>query len=110
MKNIFVPLSLGAMERLDTDDCLPGDLLELNLDEIEFEQLYHSGALKEINRRLGTIIDDYEDESVQGSENLAIMREIIESCISESEIPVLRKVLDATKEAISKGTGVYFYF
>lgn len=110
MKTISVPLSVDALNRLDVDECLPGDLEEINLSDVEFEALFSSGVISEINNNLGKLIDDYEDDSVQGLQDLKAMLRLLEVALSNSELPVLRKIIALTNTAIANRTGVFFYF
>ncbi|WP_246883460.1 hypothetical protein [Pseudomonas protegens] len=65
-KWIVVPTSKEAQQRLDLDQCLPGDLEELALSPEQWATLSRSDLLPSLNRALGTLIDDYEDASIQG--------------------------------------------
>ncbi|HDL8787539.1 TPA: hypothetical protein PXS75_002325, partial [Yersinia enterocolitica] len=49
MKSITVPVSTEAMNRLDFDECIAGDLIEMNLDEPEFEKIWNSGVFDKLN-------------------------------------------------------------
>jgi len=49
MKTISVPLRSEAMNRLDLDDCLLGNLEELQLPEEQYAKLLQSGVLEKIN-------------------------------------------------------------
>ncbi|VXB51549.1 conserved hypothetical protein [Pseudomonas sp. 8BK] len=110
MKTISVPLYIDALNRLDIDQSLPGDLKEIYLNDAEFEELFSSGVINEINHHLGKLIDDYEDESIQVLQDLKAMLGLLEAKISQNDLPVLQKIISLTKIAIVNKTGVFFYF
>lgn len=110
MKTISVPLSLDALNRLDVNECLSGDLEEIDLSDVEFEELFSLGVIGEINNNLGKLIDDYEDDNVQGLQDLKVMLRLLEIELSKNELPVLRKIIALTNTAIANGAGVFFYF
>jgi hypothetical protein len=64
--NISPPLNALAMQRLDIDEAQPGDLAELILTNDQYADLSNSGVFEKINKILGTLIDEYEDESIKG--------------------------------------------
>lgn len=61
MKTITVPLSKEAMHRLDYNESIDGDLLELELSDNELHILNKVNLFETINYKLGLNIDDYED-------------------------------------------------
>lgn len=62
MKTISVPLSLEAMQRLNFDVCVDGDLVELELSQSQFDYCWKIGFFRSLNSHLGLLIDEYEDE------------------------------------------------
>jgi len=110
MKSICVPTSSGAMSRLDTDTCIDGDLVEISLDQSDFNELQKSGLIGELNSTLGLIIDEYEDESISNS-NLDSAITIYEKYRSKLNLKEnkVTEIQDALELARSKNTGVFFF-
>lgn len=110
MKKICVPTTLGAMSRLDTDTCLDGDLVEVELTQIEFDRLWESGFIDALNNDLGLMIDDFEDEFI-AYENVDEAVEILSSYLKKisKDICFLR-MKRLFELANDKNTGIYFYF
>ncbi|MCE0829017.1 hypothetical protein LVQ78_23835 [Buttiauxella sp. A2-C2_NF] len=110
MKCISVPISADAMKRLDFDECVNGDLIEVLLSEEEYNSLWNTGVINKINSALHINIDDYEDEELLGSTNLLQAKGIIESELSSCMNEILEKLLLQVNKAIEYNTGVFFYF
>ncbi|MGI0118330.1 hypothetical protein [Zooshikella sp. RANM57] len=109
MKIISVPLTQEAMHRLDLDQSLEGDLKELTLSDSEFSVLWSSGVLDDLNEELDLLIDDFEDESITGEklEQALIITQHNKHYINTPIVNALAKQLEL---AISKSTGVFFFF
>ncbi len=69
MKLISVPLTREAMHRLNYNQCIPGDLEELELDDEVYREIWSTNFFDIINKELDTNIDDYEDEIEFASKN-----------------------------------------
>ncbi|WP_263219910.1 hypothetical protein [Pseudomonas atacamensis] len=110
MKTISVPLSRDAMHRLDLDECIPGDLEELLVSEEEFLALSKTGVLEEINSTLSKLIDEYEDESIQGQTELESALKIFQKLYTTTNSDTLRKIIHLNEMAIKYDTGMFFYF
>jgi hypothetical protein len=108
MKVISVPLSAEAMERLDTDSCVEGDLKELELDSKGYEQLWGSGVFDKLNNCLGVIIDDFEDEMIP-YEKLTKAIEVVETS-APKDCDYSEPLLCLMKLAQKNHTGIFFYF
>lgn len=108
MKNITVPVNEDAMSRLDYDNCEPGDLIELFINDDEFNSLWKSGVFEKFNDKFSMHIDDYEDESLMGLDNLLAAKEMLESIKSEDKTFLdLKAMFD---KAVECNTGVFFFF
>jgi len=110
MKSICVPTSSDAMSRLDTDTCIDGDLVEIALDQSDFNELQKSGLLSELNSTLGLMIDEYEDESILNS-NLDSAITIYEKYIDKLNLNEnkVTRIQDVLELARNKDTGVFFF-
>jgi len=108
MKIISVPLTIEAMERLDTNSCIDGDLKELALEGLDYEQLWKSGLFEELNKNLNIIIDDYEDEKIP-LERLQDAIKIVEEFPQKNGTKI-SSLLNLFRVALERKTGVFFYF
>lgn len=63
-KIIIIPLTLEAVYRLNYNQNIAGDLLEIILDEGEYDELCTLGVFDSINAKLSLNIGDYEDELI----------------------------------------------
>lgn len=112
-KIILVPLNKKSEDKLDFDDTKDNQLIQLILTDIEFEFLYLEGLFNLINQVGNTNIDEFENDSVNGLDNLiaiilALNEYIIKSKSEHKEI--LIKLLNMFHEALSRDTSVHFYF
>ncbi|MCE4056098.1 hypothetical protein [Pseudomonas sp. Au-Pse12] len=108
-KWIVVPTSKAAMQRLDLDQCLPGDLEELALSPEQWAALSGSDLLPSLNRALGTLIDDYEDASIQGQAALATALSILTRAAPAHD-GLIHKLIALNRLALERDTGLFFYF
>ncbi|WP_367375745.1 hypothetical protein [Pseudomonas lini] len=107
---ISVPLSSEAMKRLDLDECLSGDLEELQLSEEHYIQLSKSGTIEKINSSLGKVIDEFEDESIQGQVELSALLKILNEAPEHIELDIMEKIIHLNKPTLQNDTGLFFYF
>lgn len=110
MKLICTPLTLEAMDLLDSGSC-PESLLEsISLTDKEYQQLWSSGALENINIALEKIIDDYEDESIIVNSDLEKSLKILEHSVIPENPELAEKIIHLSRLALEKRTGLYFFF
>ncbi|MFB3306691.1 hypothetical protein [Pseudomonas sp. AMR01] len=110
MKLICTPLTLEAMNLLDTDHC-PESLLEsISLTDEEYQQLWESGVLETINFQLGKMIDDYEDENIRFESDLKKSLKLFENNSIPKNPELAKKITYLNRMAIERGTGLYFFF
>ncbi|MBU2713960.1 hypothetical protein [Zooshikella harenae] len=109
MKVISVPLTQEAMYRVDLDQSLEGDLKELTLSDSEFSVLWSSGVLDDLNEELDLLIGDFEDESITG-ERLEQALAITQQNKHYLHTSVVNALASQLELAISKSTGVFFFF
>lgn len=110
MKLICAPLTGEAMSLLDLNACPDDQMVRLPLTPIEHQQLLKSGIFDAINDSLRKIIDDYEDEHVDKTEELIETLRILENNSPPENLELLEKPIHLTKLAIDRKTGVFFYF
>ena len=107
---IVVPTSKEAEQRLDYDKCTDSDLLEYNLNEKEFDELYDIGFFTELNDKLGLMIDDYESEEIL-EDKLKNLEDFMECYLGKNPKNILlRNLNDLFQVAYEKRTGVFFFF
>lgn len=109
MKWVVVPTSKEAMQRLDLDQCRPGDLEQLTLSAEQWAALSGSDLLPSLNRALGTLIDDYEDASIQGQAALVTALSILTRAAT-AQAPLIHKLIALNRLALERDTGLFFYF
>ncbi|PWQ87898.1 hypothetical protein DKY64_01270 [Stenotrophomonas maltophilia] len=109
MRIVTVPFDAEALERLDFDESLPGDLEELQLTDKLFDSLVDSGVLDSLNATLGVMIDMYEDESIEGLPQLLLALQILTEAYYRTKLEVIRKIMHLCRHAIERNTGLFFY-
>ncbi len=113
MKNICVPKDPEALHRLDYNQNISGDLLEVNLDDQDFEKLWQSDFFTSINVLTNSIIDIFEDEHIVEAEKLetVINSDLFEnSKYDENIFKIVGEIKELFKEALQRKTGIHFYF
>ena len=110
MKYISVPVNKSAMERLDLDNCVDGDLIELILDEDNYKNLLESNVINQLNNELDINIDDYEDEKIIDLDKLIKAKSIIQNSIVSNNSEALIQLLTQVDNAIKYKTGLFFIF
>jgi len=108
---IIVPKDKTAEKALDFDEATKEQLIELLITEEEFLFMYQNGIIELINKEGKTNIDDFEDDSVTGKENLSEVIKALNSRVDlDANNELIQNVSTLFNEAIDRGTGVYFYF
>lgn len=107
MKLISVPLTREAMHRLNYNQCIPGDLEELELDDV-YREIWSTNFFDVINRELDKNIDDYEDESICDNNQLNMLLNIISRYIHIHTF--FRELYRLVKLALNSNTGIFFFF
>jgi len=112
---ITVPKDRQAEEMLDFDIAKQEELIELVLSEEEFSFLDRNGIIDLINNKGNTLIEDFEDDSVKGIENLlevikALRFKLNEFSKKSSQSQLIQNILILLEEALKSNTGVYFFF
>lgn len=106
---ISVPKDANAESALDFNEAKASQLLEFSLREDEFFMLYQKGIFDNINYLGNTSIDDFEDAYVKGD---VYLKKVINFLKQEEyeDIPVLKNICDLFEEALTRKTGVHFFF
>jgi hypothetical protein len=113
MKFICVPVDNDALKRLDFDENIDGDLLEIILKEDIFDKLIAAGFFSSINKLTGAMIDNFEDEGITDA---VFLRRVVESPLFEKTsndnllAPIVKEIEILFGEAIVRKTGIFFYF
>ena len=110
---ITVPKDQKALIALDFDQASDDQLIEVILDEDEFNMLWNSGFFKHLNRLANAYIDNGEDESIT---NIEILKNLLKSDLFEMDFQdaklnqTLKDIKNLFNEAIKHETGVFFFF
>lgn len=110
MKCISVPTSKDAMSRLDYDECVDGDLIDVNITDEQYHSLVKSGLIGLLNDLLDIYIDEFEDEKIVDVENLTKARLLIENDFLTDKNEAVNLLLSQINKATEFKTGVFFYF
>lgn len=110
-KFILVPLDKKAEIDLDFDEAKDYQLIKLILSDNEFDNLYTEGLFNLINQVGNTNIDEFENDSVCGLENLkAVILALNEFKLISKHKEILFKLSYMFNEAFRRNTSVHFYF
>ncbi|MEP0924818.1 hypothetical protein [Leptolyngbya sp. ST-U4] len=109
-RTICVPLDCVAMQDLDFDCASETQILELKLTHLEFKKLWDIGVFAAINDSCSSLIDDFEDDSILGIENLYNCLKAVKLVTNRDGVQDLMSQLeDLVQEAINRKTGIYFF-
>ena len=109
MKCISVPTSQDAMQRLDLDVSLEGDLIEVTISDEQFQSLIDTGVISRLNQFIEINIDEFEDEKIVGIRDLRLAKSILGQ-VSPSDCTSAEVLVSQINKAIEYNTGVFFYF
>ena len=110
MKTVSVPMSEDALRRLDMGEDKPGDLIEEEIEKEDFDNLFSSGWVRDVNNILGVNIDDFEDEHIMEADKIAKLVDISRRYYNTQGGEVFLKIESLAKTAEEKKTGVHFFF
>lgn len=110
MKTISVPTSQDAAQRLDMDEAREGDLVEEILDDDDFERIFASGWVDDVNAELDALIDDYEWEVIKGSDALARIEDISMRYKAMTGDEVFSRIAGLARKGKEFGTEMNFFF
>lgn len=105
VKSIIIPKNKIAEINLDLDKALSEELIEIELDEFEFNSLWDSGIFLLINKICNTNIDDFEDEHIY---SLTLIKKIYEEI--KIKHPNQIKIINAFNYALIYKTSIHFFF
>jgi hypothetical protein len=109
-----VPLDDSTRSQLEVNDVYSeAGVRHLPLDDDQvFYRLLRGGVLEKVNRRLGSLIDEYEDESIQPDKHTAVLEMLDEAIGDSSTDKKVREVLVAMtslfREAKAREMPVFF--
>lgn len=107
-KYITVPIDKTVEMALDYDEASSSQLIEITLNAQQFEALERKHFFTQINYLVGSLIDNFEDESIQDIEKLKILIDQLDyHGIDEDFAEAFRELL---KQALLREVGIYFYF
>jgi hypothetical protein len=98
------------MARLDLDQCLSGDLLEIVLADEDFSRIQETGFFEDINRNLDTLIDDFEDEAITERAHMELILKLSKEYGEKFKVDFFGDLIPIVEEAMRKKTGIFFYF
>lgn len=110
MKTISVPTSLLAAQRLDLGQEQEADTLDVVLSKQEFDVLFSSGFIEQVNELANVNIDDYEDELISDPLGLKACEELSVEFFERSRLEVFSKIAAQVKFALKTGTSLHFFF
>ncbi|WP_419241538.1 hypothetical protein [Cardinium endosymbiont of Nabis limbatus] len=110
---ISVPKTQEAVYAFYEDNS-EDQFIEIRLNtEKEFDLLYESGIFLLINKIASCMIDDYEEEEITDPVKIKfVIKALIneEKNCSQEVLPLVVSIRKLFKEALHRGTGVYFFF
>lgn len=113
MKTICVPKDKDALKRLDFDEAIDRDLMEMSIMEEDYHELARTGVFNSVNELIGSNIDEFEDEGIT---DLVHLEKVIKSGLLDKErydqthTPIIEELKNFFQEALKRQTGVFFYF
>lgn len=115
MKNkvIIVPRDKFTEQELNYNQAQKEQLIELYLNDDEFDLLYKKKLFELINQIAETNIDDYEDDSISGKEkigNVLARLNLEVHSIDDEYNKLIKKMITLFEEAFNRDTGIYFHF
>ncbi|WP_298261215.1 hypothetical protein [uncultured Litoreibacter sp.] len=110
MKTISVPTSPLAAERLDLGQEQETDTLDMLLSEQEFNVLFSSGFIEQVNKLANVNIDDYEDEVISDPRGLKVCENLSVEFFNRTQLEVFSKIIAQAEFAQKAGTSLHFFF
>ena len=111
MRYVIVPNNAEAANRLEYNLAAPEELIQIVLTENDFYRLEKSGFFSFLNNLVDANIDDYEDEVIQGRDNIQkVLTFIHDFNIGRQQKVLVNDIERLFTEALLRNTGVYFYF
>lgn len=110
-KTIVVPIDKIAALDLDFDEADLETLIELEIDNEQFYELFKAGFFDKINHICNTNIDDFEDEKIEDRQDMITVIDMIERLNLEYyNKQLIDDIKNMFNEGLRRDTGVYFYF
>ena len=108
IRYIIVPKNQDAIMALDYDMAKPEQLIEWELSQDEFMELWNLKIFDKINTTCDTIIDDCEDENISEINDLIQCSLMINQMKNKQKS--IQKFFIMIQYAIDFQTGIFFYF
>jgi len=109
IRYITVPKDKNASIALDFDTAKADELIEWQLTETEFMELWNLKLFDQINSSCQTMIDDYESERITETMLLKQCFTLTTQAQKQANGSV-KRFSEMIKYAIDFETGLYFYF
>ncbi|MCF6196307.1 MAG: hypothetical protein L3J50_06345 [Emcibacter sp.] len=111
MNIIAVPVTREALDRLEYDECVEGDLIEHAFDDEASAKLFDTGVFIDINSALNMIVGWNENAEIIGPKKLSLARKIVANYIRNyPDIPSLQLLYSQIAKAEKYQTGIFLYF
>lgn len=109
-KLVVIPISLEAVNRLNYDLCTDGDLIEILLENSEYNTLYDLGLFDEINKHLSLNLGDYEDEIIFNDKFIELQEILCRFIKNNPKSPTLIKFNFICNIAFEINTAIFVSF
>ncbi len=111
---ITVPKDKKAEIDLDYDQASHNQLIEIKLNQSQFDQLWNNEIFKLINSVSGSLIDDFESETITNNNkilNVIIKLQEKNKTICNPELKQLTvNIINLFEEAYQRKTNIHFDF
>ncbi|WP_312554644.1 hypothetical protein [Empedobacter brevis] len=104
-KLIVIPKNKAAERDLAFDKASSEELIEIQLDQVEFDSLWKDGIFLLINMVCDTNIDDFEDEHIY---DLNLIQKTYDKI--KMKYPNQKIIIKAFHFALIYKTSIHFYF
>lgn len=104
-KIIIVPINKEAELKLDYDTASPNELIEIRLNESEFNILWKKGVFDLINQTCNSMIDNYEYEKINDLILIKNTYNQLNKTYSE-----YNNIINIFRTALELKTSIHFYF
>ncbi|MFD2601815.1 hypothetical protein [Flavobacterium suzhouense] len=110
---IVVPKDTSAEKALDYNEATDEQLIQVILDNEQFNSLYHSTFFEFINDVGNANIDDYEDLRINEMKDIENVHNVLSKNINKfgtENKSIVTEIMNLFKQAKERKTSVWFYF